>query len=122
MQMVLAAAALSANGERPSPLIATSVNTPTNGWVFLPGDVPTPALEPTVIAEVTAILSTADSPFWQSLGTGFTPDGPITWFLGGTRPGAWQGTPLALVLVLEEDNPEDASLIGERILRATIQP
>jgi cell division protein FtsW (lipid II flippase) len=122
LQMALAVSALSANGERPAPLLATSVNTPEAGWVFLPGGTPTSALTPTAVAEVTNLLAIADSPFWQSLGTAFTPDGAITWYMGGTRPAAWQGTPLALVLVLEEDDPEAALTIGERILNATIQP
>jgi cell division protein FtsW (lipid II flippase) len=122
LQMAVAVAALSANGERPSPLIATSVNTPLEGWNFLPGGGPTPTLAPVAVTEVTGLLSIGDSPFWHSLGTAFRPDGAITWYLGGTRPGAWQGTPLALVIVLEEDNPGDALSIGESILRATIQP
>jgi len=122
LQMALAAAALSANGNRPSPLIATSYNSPTNGWVFLPGGTPSPVFTPTAITDVTALLSVANAPFWQSLGTAFTPDGPITWMLGGTRPGAWQGTPLALVIVLEEENPYSALTMGEQILRATIEP
>jgi cell division protein FtsW (lipid II flippase) len=122
LQMALAVSALSANGERPAPLLATSVNTPEAGWVFLPGGTPTSALAPTAVTEVTNLLAIADSPFWQTLGTAFTPNGTITWYLGGTRPAAWQGTPLALVLVLEEDDPEAALLIGERVLNATIQP
>jgi hypothetical protein len=122
LQMVLAAATLSGNGERPSPQLATSVNTTLSGWVVLPDGISTPALTPETAQQVTNLLSVADSPFWQSLGTGFTPEGPVTWYLGGTRPGTWQGTPLALVLVLEEDNPETAIEIGDQMLRATIQP
>jgi cell division protein FtsW (lipid II flippase) len=122
LQMALAAAALSSNGERPSPLLATSVHTAINDWVVLPDGVPTPALPATAAQEVTNLLGVADSPFWQSLGTGFTSDGPVTWYLAGTRPGTWQGTPLALVLVLEADDPDTAQQIGEEILSATIQP
>jgi hypothetical protein len=104
--MALAAAALSANGERPSPQLATSVNTPLLGWVVLPGGTPTFMFPPASIAEATGLLAVADSPFWQVLASGFTPDGPITWYISGTRASAWQGTPLTLVLVLEEDNPK----------------
>jgi cell division protein FtsI/penicillin-binding protein 2 len=122
LQMALAAAALSSNGERPSPQLATSVNTPLLGWVVLPGGTPTFMFPPAAIAETTNLLAIADSPFWQVLASGFTPDGPITWYISGTRASAWQGTPLTLVLVLEEDNPSLAQTIGEQILRSTIQP
>jgi cell division protein FtsW (lipid II flippase) len=122
LQMALAAAALSANGERPSPQLATSVNTPLLGWVVLPGGTPTFMFPPTAVAETTNLLAIADSPFWQVLGSAFTPDGPITWYISGTRASAWQGTPLTLVLVLEELNPARVQSIGEQILRSTIQP
>jgi cell division protein FtsW (lipid II flippase) len=122
LQMALAAAALSGNGERPSPLLATSYLSTLNDWVVLPDGIPTPALALTSAQEVANLLGIADSPFWQSLGTGFTPEGPVTWYLAGTRPGTWQGTPLALVLILESDDPETAQAIGEEILRSTIQP
>lgn len=122
LQMALGAAALSANGNRPAPLIATSYYNPTSGWVILAGGQSTPVFTPAVITEVTGLLSTGNSPYWQSLGTAFTPDGPITWLLAGTRPATWKGTPLALVVVLEEDNPHEILAIGEQILRATIHP
>jgi cell division protein FtsI/penicillin-binding protein 2 len=37
LQMALATATLSAEGVRPVPRLAMAVNTPTNGWVVLPG-------------------------------------------------------------------------------------
>jgi hypothetical protein len=40
---------------------------------------------------------------------------PLTWYVGGTQPG-WGGTPLALALVLEENDPQAAQEIGRQIL------
>jgi hypothetical protein len=40
---------------------------------------------------------------------------PLTWYVGGTQPG-WGGTPLALALVLEENDPQAAQDIGRQIL------
>jgi hypothetical protein len=67
------------------------------------------------------MLQVPDSPFWQITGLAQAKDGPITWYLGGTRQD-WQGIPLALALVLEEDNPKAANQIGLELLQATIQP
>ncbi len=43
----------------------------------------------------------------------------ISWFLGGTAPGSGS-VPLALALVLEDDNPGLAEEIGGQILEASI--
>ena len=46
-------------------------------------------------------------------------DDIITWLLAGTLPD-WKGTPLVLVVTLEEDNIFLAKYIGENILDAAL--
>jgi cell division protein FtsW (lipid II flippase) len=140
LQMALAAAALSAGGVRPAPRLVVAVDTPQAGWVVLPYlSEPAPVFTPPA-AEAAARALTADGrngtgrdpasaplPAWQSLAhipaiqgeqEGANPG--LTWFLAGTLPG-WNGTPLALALVLEEDNPALAEEIGHAVLRAALQ-
>ena len=48
-------------------------------------------------------------------------DAITTWYLGGTLPD-WQGTPLAIAVVLEEDNIPLARTIGQELLTRSLQP
>lgn len=116
MQMALAAAALTGNGSRPSPLLATAVLTPNNGWVEFPaGEKPA-----TILAGKTANaareFSVKGEPYWQALGSARSDQEELTWYLGGTLSD-WQGSPLAIALVLEENNPQLAAQIGQAVLK-----
>ena len=127
LQMALAGASLSAAGTRPAPSILTAVNTTQAGWVILsPLDDPVPVLPPAA-AKAAAIALAADGmEIWQSVAS--TPSGgnassqqAITWYLGGTLPD-WNGTPLALALVMEGDDPLEATQAGQSVLKAAMQP
>lgn len=121
LQVALAAAAISNNGNRPAPLLAMAIRTPHQGWVILPSQPAEPSLPEKSIGQITQLLADPNLPIWQSLGSAQTPKGQITWYLGGTRPG-WTGAPLAMALVLEEDNPALAKEIGQALFKATLQP
>jgi hypothetical protein len=62
-------------------------------------------------------------PFWQASGKGVETQEhkTITWYLAGTLP-EWQGTPLALVVAIEEDNPTLAKYIAQTLLNAALEP
>ena len=119
LQMALAAATLSGNGDRPSPTLTQAVLTPHQGWVILPASESKPALSPDIVEETVMELTNPGSPLWSSLGNAITEQGEITWYLSGTLPG-WKDTPLALALVLEEDNPLLARQIGNKLLESTL--
>lgn len=118
LQMVLAAAVLSNQGVRPVPQITAAVLPPQGDWIIIPGG---PGQE-TVLAGSTKTaeeaLSEAGARQWSSVALARSADTQsedwITWYLAGTLP-EWQGTPLALALVLEERNPELAIQIGEKM-------
>jgi hypothetical protein len=122
MQMALAAATLSSAGLRPSPQLALAFNSPVNGWSrFSEETVPSePIFSPTIAARVAGDLAEANLPIWQSLAV--SPNGPdkwVSWYLGGTLP-TWEGAPLALVVLLEENNPEQIESIGQEIFRVAM--
>ena len=59
-------------------------------------------------------------PTWQI--TAVVPNGPdktITWYIAGTLPG-WGGTPLALAIILESDDPAAAESLGQDMLQTVI--
>jgi len=119
LQMALAAATLSNNGIRPPARIALAANTPQQGWVILPAlDKVSEAL-PGPFARETALTLAGDDPYWSF--TTSVKDSPLTWYLSGTLPD-WKGTPLALVVALEEDNPILANLIGSELLSIALGP
>jgi hypothetical protein len=40
----------------------------------------------------------------------------VTWFVGGTNTN-WRGVPVSFVVLLEEDNPQLISRIGNSLIR-----
>lgn len=123
LQMALAVSAISNDGIRPSPRLVMAVNTPQQGWVVLQAlSEPVQALQPDQIANSISPFQIGEPPIWE-YGKSFwdaTEKRSITWFLAGTQPG-WQGTPLALVIILEEDNLPFARLTGESLLSNALQ-
>ena len=127
VQMALAAAALSDGGLLPVPHLVTAVNLPEGGWSLLP-----PLGEPSQALPAGAAISTArslaagDLPFWQALATARSTGSEsgsqtVSWYLGGSLPGAGKQT-LAIAVLLEEDNPTLAQQMGKAILSAALQP
>lgn len=122
LQAALAAAALSNHGVVPAPNIAISVDTPEQGWVVLP--VPGNSYEaatPSQTDEAVATFIEEGKNYWSHIGRATGQEGPVTWFIAGTPPN-WQGTPLAVVLLLEEDNQRLAQWIGQELLNDAMNP
>ncbi|NMB90044.1 MAG: hypothetical protein GYA17_16930, partial [Chloroflexi bacterium] len=121
MHMAIAAAGLSNGGVLSSPFLVMAVNTPQQGWVVLPTGQGKRALPEAQAAQAVRLLALPDLPAWQSLGTAQTEGHPLTWYLAGTLP-EWQGSPLAVVVILEERDPALAQKIGRSILEETLLP
>jgi cell division protein FtsW (lipid II flippase) len=122
VQVALTAAALSNNGIRPPPRLAMAVKTPSQGWVVLPAlSEAVQALPAGAVASATEALMVRSRPFWQWNGLAGQADKTISWSVAGTLPD-WQGTPLAVVVLLEDPNQQWAAFIGQELLGAAIQP
>ncbi len=120
LQMALAAAMLSDAGTRPSPRITSAMNIPGQGWSLLPLEAPSNASLNQASAAAN-FLKTDALPAWLVTATAQSANGKISWFLGGTVPD-WKGTPLAMVIVLEEDNPTLVHQMGMEMLKFLLQP
>lgn len=117
LQLTLAAAALSYQGIVPTPRIATAVNTPEQGWVVLPAIGQTrEVFQPEAAQEAVSTYIQQGTPYWSYTGQAQQDTTEVTWLLAGTLPD-WQGTPLALALVLEENNPSLAEIISASLLK-----
>jgi cell division protein FtsW (lipid II flippase) len=120
LQMALAAAVLSNNGVRPTPRITDAIHIPQNGWDILPS-APVSSSFLNQSTPAASLLQMNDLPAWQTTATAFTAKGKVTWYLSGTIPG-WQGAPLAMALLLEEDNPALAQNIGSTVMKSLVHP
>jgi cell division protein FtsW (lipid II flippase) len=127
LQMALASATLSSDGILPPPNITTAVDTPLAEWVVLPTlGQPQKVLYSTPAKNTALNLAVEGEPFWQSVSSTLSPESesksnPVTWYIGGSLPGL-EGTPVVLVLLLENDAPMLAIEIGSEILQAALQP
>lgn len=122
LQMAQAAATLTNNGSRPSPRLVVSVETPHQGRVILPSGAAVPVFgNQQAVTDALQQLAAPDLPVWQTLSAQQYESTAYTWFIGGTLP-QWGGTPLAIAVLLEENNPQLAQTIGETMLQSALQP
>ena len=121
LQVVLAAAALSNQGVMPAPRIATAVNTFEQGWVVLPAfDEPREVLQAEAADEAALSFVQEGKAYWSSTGIGTITKTTVTWLIAGTPPD-WQGAPLAMVVALEEDNPQLVERISELLFTSVLR-
>jgi cell division protein FtsW (lipid II flippase) len=124
VQMALATSALSNSGLRPAPRLAMAVNTPQQGWVILPAlSEPIQSLQSDLVFIAVNQLMVDMQPFWEyeSAFWDNTELRSLTWYMAGTVPD-WQGTPLALVVLLEENNVDLAREIGLNLMSLAMKP
>ena len=125
LEMALAAAALSNNGIRPAAHLSLAVDTPSAGWVLLPAEGEAQeTLSPQVADQALNELAIPAESIWQSADCVVDPGeeaGDFCWYTAGTLP-EWQGTPLALAVLLEKRDPNLAKHVGRMMLKAAMQP
>ncbi|NJN79790.1 MAG: hypothetical protein HC797_04570 [Anaerolineales bacterium] len=116
LQINLAAAALSNDGLIPAPRIATAVNTLEQGWVVLPAlSQPAQVIQAETSNEAVLSFVKSGNPYWSHIGQASLDETIVTWLIAGTLPD-WQGAPLTLVVVLEENNIPLAEFIGKNLM------
>lgn len=117
LQMAIIAATITADGSKPLPRLVNSYQNESGEWIaYRPEILPTPVLSSTVAGQVKQQLEGAVPSVWYQIGHAVSPDNePITWYIGGTTQ-EWHGSPLAIAVVLESDNPALAAAIGAHLL------
>jgi cell division protein FtsW (lipid II flippase) len=120
LQVGLAAALLSHDGIMPAPRIATAVNTPEQGWVVLSAEgLPIEVMHSKFAKDAALSFVTKDKSYWSHVGQASLNNNVTTWLLAGTLPD-WKGTPLVLVITLEENDAFFAKNIGDKIINAAL--
>ena len=117
--MSLDAEALTNQGMSPTTSIASAVNTPEQGWVVLSvANQPIEVMQAEAANEAALSFIVEGKPFWSHIGrASIDHETVVTWLIAVTLP-SWSGTPLVLVVTLEENNIHLAERIGENILDA----
>lgn len=116
LQVAIASSALSAGGILPAPRIATAVNTVEQGWVVFPAmEQPREVIQAGAVNEAALSHVKDGNLYWSHSGLGILDESVVTWSLAGTLPD-WQGTPLVLVVALEENNLNAAEAIRDAIM------
>jgi cell division protein FtsW (lipid II flippase) len=116
LQIGLAASALSNDGIIPSPRIAIAVNTLEQGWVVLPALSQPKSVLQAEASQVAVLAFVKDqNQFWSHVSQASLDETIVTWYIAGTLPD-WQGAPLILVVVLEENNIPLAEFIGNKLM------
>lgn len=120
LNMSVLAASLSNNGILPAIHIAQAYRNPQNQWELLDAfEEDTSIFSPSEVRSLVANLLDPNTPTWH---LAFTPEGEeITWYLGGTTSD-WAKEPLALVIVIEEENRAALEEIGQAMLDAAMIP
>ena len=129
LQMALAAATLSNQGERPAPRIVVAVDTPQSGWVMLPiTSQPQQALNSQAADNTAQALTSGELPIWQvvavnqgTVDSASNKNPGYSWYLGGTLP-EWKGATLAIAVLLEQNDPQRVQEIGRSMLQNAIYP
>jgi cell division protein FtsW (lipid II flippase) len=121
LQLVLAAAALSNAGTMPAPRLTLSYQSSDGNWIVLPLLSNTTTLMSPEQADAVAagLQHHGNAAIWEIVSIPAGED--LTWYLAGNLPGEAK-IPLALALVLEEQNLSLAEEIGRTILEAALSP
>jgi cell division protein FtsW (lipid II flippase) len=119
LQMAVAASTFSTEGTLAAPILSYAVETPHQGWVVLPKD------DATTIDSLSSLtsndfLANHNQNFWVFSGKGEREEGPVIWYGSGTTQ-YWNGMPMMVIVLLEEDAPVLAKSIGEQILYHALQ-
>jgi peptidoglycan glycosyltransferase len=122
LQMAMAISSLNGRGVVPAARIATAYRGSDGKWTGIPPEgSPREVFDPLTATATSAMLAAEDRPYWETLAGTETADGEnLTWYLAGTEA-SWQGAPLNLVLILEEEDPAAAERIGRALMDFSLE-
>lgn len=117
LQMALVASTISNAGQQHAPVLVNSYLDSAGQWqAYALPEAPRTVI-PEGRAQAFAGLYASDSQsIWFQMAHARNQDGsPLTWYIGGTTA-QWQGTPLAIAIVVEDNRPELVQRIGATLL------
>jgi hypothetical protein len=121
LQMTIMAASLANGGKVVTPQIAVAYKSPMGDWVLLDKGASPRTVANFNAADAVAKLTQGDFPGWEISSWAADQEASISWYIAGTPPN-WHGTPLALVVALEDGSPVLAQKMGRQIFMDAFSP
>jgi hypothetical protein len=106
LQMAVAAGVISNQGMMTSPWLVQAVHTPHQGWVVINYPTSTGIVPASIARQAQQVLSVPGQLYWQTVAV-VGSEQKITWMVGGTTQ-EWEGAPVVIAGVLEEEDPQRA--------------
>ncbi len=119
LQVAANAVIFSNGGKTVTPHIGTAVNTPHQGWVIFSHPPPQQIISRENIQRVSILIARGDFPAWEITSQTNRENNAVAWFISGTNP-SWKGTPVVLVLTLENQTAQEAQQLGRQIIQFVI--
>ncbi len=119
LQIAESANVITFHGLKPVPKILSAVDTSEAGWVFLSNEPAKQVMSQIKADEINAFLKSSKISGWEVTSQGFDAQSKVTWYVAGT-PADWSGTPITIVLVLENQLPEKVRFIGRSVYNLAV--
>ncbi len=114
LQVAISLTPLSNEGRLATPQIATAYSPAIDQWNLIDQG-SNPSTIPNFDAESAAtLLISGDFPGWEIASHAFYQDADISWYAAGT-PSDWHGSPITIVVALENSSPSIARSIGREL-------
>jgi len=114
LQVAIMASTLSNDGRVITPQIAMAYKRPENDWSLINISDNPIILTNFESEKAVSHLTNGSFPGWQLSSLATHEEASIAWYLAGT-PSNWLGTPITLVIALENGSPLDARTIGQEL-------
>jgi cell division protein FtsW (lipid II flippase) len=119
LQMAIAYATLSNGGKIVTPRLATAYRYAENDWTLFPTENLSSTAPSIDAIQTGSALTGASIPGWQVTSLALTDSGRLDWFIAGTQPD-WKGTPIVIVVALEDSSPQTVEYIGREMFNSTV--
>lgn len=120
LQIAVSASSITFHGLTPVPKILSAVDTSEAGWVFLPKNSPNRVFSTVNANAINEFLKSKEISGWEVTAQGVDAKSKVAWYAAGT-PSKWSGTPITIVLVLENQLPAKARSIGRAIYNLAVE-
>ncbi len=120
LRIAVSASSITHQGLLPHPKLLSAVDTSKAGWVFLSGEPPEQVITRIKADEINEFLKSSEIQGWEVTTQGIDAHNRAAWYAAGT-PVNWHGTPITVVLVLENQHPAKARSIGREIFSLAVE-
>ena len=117
LQVAIMGSTLSNNGRVITPQIAMAYKKPDNNWTLINVSASSTIVNNFKAEKAVSYLTNGDFPGWEISSLASHEEASIAWYVAGT-PANWLGTPITLVVALENGSPLDARKIGQELFQS----